>query len=126
MKESTNPAPALDERAIADLERGLPGGDLSSALRSFGRELEKRLDILEELDAAQDYDGLAALAHGLKGSASTFCAPGLAGEASALEEKLKARTPEAIRAATLQVSSELKRVVEHVRDLLGRRGRETA
>ena len=122
--QSTEKLPVLDEDAIIDLERGLPGGDLSPALQTFGEELGRRLVTLEELSATQDHSGLASLAHGLKGSASTFHAPGLASAASTLEEELKAPGPEGIHTATTQLSAELRRVVRHLQDLLERRKKE--
>ena len=122
--QSSGELPVLDEDAIIDLERGLPGGDLSPALQTFGEELGRRLVTLEELLANQDHSGLASLAHGLKGSASTFHAPGLASAASTLEEELKAPGPEGIHTATTKLSAELQRVVRHLQDLLERRRKE--
>jgi HPt (histidine-containing phosphotransfer) domain-containing protein len=118
---STNKLPVLDEDAITELERGLPGGDLSPALQTFGEELERRVVTLEELVATENQSGLASLAHGLKGSASTFHAPRLASAASTLEEELKAPDPHGIHTATTQLSAELRRVVRHLHDLLERR-----
>jgi len=122
--QSSAKLPVLDEGAIIDLERGLPGGDLTPALQTFGEELARRLVTLEELLATQDHSGLASLAHGLKGSAATFHAPGLASAASTLEDELKAPGPEGIQTATTQLSAELQRVVRRLQDLLERRRKE--
>lgn len=121
---SSTKLPVLDEDAITELERGLPGGDLSPALQTFGEELESRVVTLEALIATEDQSGLASLAHGLKGSASTFHAPRLASAATTLEEELKAPDPDGIHTATTQLSTELRRTVRHLHDLLERRTRE--
>ncbi len=118
---ATERLPILDEDAIVELERGLPGGDLGPALQAFYEELQKRDVVLEELIASADLDEMASLAHGLKGSASTFCAPGLASAALTVEQKLAARDANSIRTAALGLSAELKCVVRHLRDFLERR-----
>jgi len=114
--------PAVDEAAISELEQGLPGGDLSNALCTFADELERRGGALVQLHADVDGDELSSLAHGLKGSAATFCAPALAHAAKALEDKLATRDIQEISTAMRQLSAELHRTVEHLRKLLARRG----
>ncbi len=121
---STTKLLVLDEDAIIELERGLPGGDLSPALQTFGEELERRVVALEELIVKQDQSGLASLAHGLKGSASTFHAPRLASAALALEDELAAADPDGIHTATTQLSADIRLVIRHLHDLLERRTKE--
>jgi HPt (histidine-containing phosphotransfer) domain-containing protein len=123
MTTSSGQLPALDEDAIVRLEQGLPGGNISSALETFGDELEKRKVELHKLLESDDESGLSSLAHGLKGSASTFCAPVLASAALILEQKLAAHDTQGIRVATGAVSSEISRVVRHLRELLASRRR---
>lgn len=99
--ESSLTLPAVDETAIAELEKGLPGGDLSDALATFADELEKRGNVLVNLQSSADETGLASLAHGLKGSAATFCAPALAQAAKELELELMAQDREEIDVLSL-------------------------
>lgn len=121
---ATADAPAIDETAIAELERGLPGGDLGAALQAFCGELEKQAALVGELVDDGDPDDLALLAHGLKGSAATFCAPSLADAASIVEEQLAGHDAAAIHAALLRLSAELGRTLTHLRRLLERRNQE--
>lgn len=121
--ESSLTLPAVDESAIAELEKGLPGGDLSDALATFADELEKRGNVLVNLQSSADETGLASLAHGLKGSAATFCAPALAQAAKELELELMAQDREEIDASTRRVSTEIRRVVDQLRRMLADRNK---
>jgi len=121
--ESSLTLPAVDETAIAELEKGLPGGDLSDALATFADELEKRGNVLVNLQSSADETGLASLAHGLKGSAATFCAPALAQAAKELELELMAQDREEIDASTRRVSTEIRRVVDQLRRMLADRNK---
>jgi HPt (histidine-containing phosphotransfer) domain-containing protein len=124
MTTESNPAlPALDELAIAELEMSLPGGDLSDALATFADELEKRGKNLVNNLSSADESELASLAHGLKGSAATFCAPALAQAAKELENKLAGHDGADIDAATQRVSIEIRRVVGKLRKMLAGRNR---
>lgn len=121
--ESNLTLPAVDEMAIAELEMGLPGGDLSDALATFADELEKRgKDLLDNLSSADETE-LASLAHGLKGSAATFCAPALAQAAKELESKLADQDCADINAAIQRVSIEIRRVVDQLRRILAGRNK---
>lgn len=110
--------PALDIAAIRRLEGELPSGLLDAALESFAAELDRRGGELARLDPARDAAELSALAHGLKGSASTFGAPGLAGAAERLEQTLAADELSATRAATRHLAVELERAVSAMREML--------
>jgi len=124
MTTESNPTlPALDEMAIAELEMSLPGGDLSDALATFADELEKRGKGLVNNLSSADESELASLAHGLKGSAATFCAPALAQAAKELENKLAGQDGADIDAATQRVSIEIRRVVDKLRKMLAGRNR---
>lgn len=124
MTTESNPTlPALDEMAIAELEMSLPGGDLSDALATFADELEKRGKSLVTNLSSADESELASLAHGLKGSAATFCAPALAQAAKELENKLAGQDGADIDAATQRVSIEIRRVVDKLRKMLAGRNR---
>lgn len=115
--------PVLDEQAIAELERGLPGGNLGAALETFANELEKRDVEIRHRLAEGDYDALVSIAHGLKGSAATFCAPALAHAAVLLEERLPGGDAGLIDASSRSLSEEAVLVARHVRDyLLRKRG----
>ena len=116
--------PALDEAAIGELERGLPGGSLGAALRTFADELEKRYGRLGQLHARADEAELAALAHGLKGSASTFCAPALARAAKELEDKLGAEDRYKIDDAVHHLSAEVSRAIGCLRQMMAGRDLE--
>lgn len=113
--------PALDEKAIAELERGLPGGNLDGALEIFADELDKRDAEIRDALAATDHGALASIAHGLKGSAATFCAPALARAAQLLEEKLPDQNAEQIGLASIALAAEAGRAVGCVREFLARR-----
>lgn len=119
--ESNLTLPAVDETAIAELEMGLPGGDLSDALATFADELEKRGKGLVNKLSSADETELASLAHGLKGSAATFCAPALAQAAKELENKLAGQDCADIDAATQRVSTEIRRAVDQLRRMLAGR-----
>lgn len=121
--ESSLTLPAVDETAIAELEEGLPGGDLSDALATFADELEKRGNVLVNLQSSADETELASLAHGLKGSAATFCAPALAQAAKQLELQLTAQDREGIGASTRRVSTEIRRVIDQLRRMLADRNK---
>ena len=116
--------PAVDEAAIGELERGLPGGSLWGALRTFADELEKRRGKLIELHASADGTELAALAHGLKGSASTFCAPALAQAAKELEDKLRAQDLDELDDAVGRLSAEVGRAIDYLHRMMASRGLE--
>ncbi len=113
--------PTLDEQAIAELESGLPGGNISLALSSFAEELERRDDDIRHALAGSDHEALASIAHGIKGSAATFCAPALARAARLLEERLPNHNAGQINAASTALATEAKRTVRRVREFLGRR-----
>ncbi len=121
--ESSLTLPAVDETAIAELEKGLPGGDLSDALATFADELEKRGNVLVNLLSSPDEAELASLAHGLKGSAATFCAPALAQAAKELEHTLAGQDCEEIGASTQRLLTEARRVVDHLRTMLADRNK---
>lgn len=112
--------PVFDEQAIAELERGLPGGNLDAALATFADELEKRDAEIRDGLAESDYAALASIAHGLKGSAATFCAPALAHAAQLLEERLAGGDASLIDASTQSLSEEAILAVRHVRQYLAR------
>lgn len=107
---------------MGELERGLPGGNLGAVLRTFADELEKRRGTLVRLHASADETELSALAHGLKGSAATFCAPALAQAARELEEKLGAQDLDGIDDAVHRVSAEVGRAIENLRQMITSRG----
>jgi len=116
--------PALDEAAIGELERGLPGGNFGAVLRTFADELEKRRGKLIELHASADDTELSALAHGLKGSAATFCAPALAQAAKELEDQLGAQDLGEINDAVHRLSAEVSRAIEYLRQMIASKGVE--
>lgn len=121
-QETNEPGlPVIDESAIAELERQLPGGSLDSALELFADDLEKRRGTLRRLVGSSDTAGLASLVHGMKGSAATFGAPGLARDAIAAEKEIAGRDAARIAAAASRMAAELDRVVERLRALLEQR-----
>lgn len=125
MTKQTSPLPpALDETAIRQLERDLRGGNLGPVLQTFATELENRRAKLVQIHARADHSELLALAHGVKGSAATFCAPALAQAARELEDKLVERDLDAIDGATQRLSAEIVRAIEHVRQMTAGRGSE--
>ncbi len=119
--KAANQLPVLDEQAIAELERGLRGGTLCAALETFANEVEKRDLEIRDFLADGDYGALASIAHGLKGSAATFCAPALAQAATLLEERLPERDPGQIDASSRALSEETARAVRRIRQYLARR-----
>ncbi len=123
--KATKKLPVLDELAIAELERGLPGGSLDAALETFANEIEKREVEIRDSLSQRNYDELAEVAHGLKGSAATFCAPALAQAALLLEERLSGGDAMLIDASTQCLSDEVSQAVHQFRRYLARK-RESA
>ena len=117
----TSELPILDEQAIAELESALPGGNISSALATFAEELECRDVEIRDALAGSDHDALASIAHGIKGSAATFCAPALARAARLLEEKLPDDDAEQISAASVSLAAGAMRTARRVREFLADR-----
>lgn len=118
---NTSELPILDEQAIAELEGALPGGNISSALATFAEELECRDIEIRNALAGSDHDALASIAHGIKGSAATFCAPALARAARLLEEKLPDNDAEQISAASVSLAAGAMQTARRVREFLAHR-----
>jgi len=106
--------PTLDKDALHRLRRDLPVGGLDKVLKSFATELVRRGEILESLDVETGTSELAALAHGLKGSAATFGAPGLATAAEDLEIVVGTGQPEDIRRARDAAATELHGLIDEL------------
>lgn len=116
--ESSPTLPAVDEAALAALEHQLPGVDLTSPLATFADELGKRFVELDEMQAAGDDARLASLAHGLKGSAATFCAPALAAAALHLEQTIASDDGSKTTASIKRLKDEIERAIAGLRTLL--------
>jgi len=120
-REASPTLPAVDEAALAALEQQLPGVDLSGALATFAEELGKRFAELGEKRAAGDDSELASMAHGLKGSAATFCAPALAAAALHLEQTIASDDDSTTAASIEQLQDEIERATAALRTLLASR-----
>lgn len=124
MTEESPPLPAIDEAALAALEQQLPSVDLSGPLATFADELGKRSTELGATYAAGDDVSLASLAHKLKGSATTFCAPALAAAALHLEQTIASDDDLTKTGAIDQLRDEIDRAIAGLSALRARRTAE--
>lgn len=110
----------LDESVLASLVADVGADQLVLVLELFVAELERRQAELLEAEAVVDGDAMRRAAHGIKGSASTFGAPGVASMASRLERSCKQGSPlEEIAALSRELREAMLAVTVEVRRRLG-------
>jgi len=89
------PQTVIDDSVLAQVIRDVGGTQAATVLRLFAGELERRIGEVREAVSGPDVEGLRRVAHGAKGSASTFGAPGVAAAARRLEEACRSAAPAA-------------------------------
>lgn len=109
----------IDDSVLAQVIRDVGGTQAATVLLLFAGELERRVGEVSEAASGPDVEGLRRVAHGAKGSASTFGAPGVAAAARRLEEACRNAAP-AARIASLADSliAQLKPAAAEIRNRL--------
>lgn len=94
------PGHLIDQAALREMHSDMSGDAMNNIMRTVIGEIQDCARILGNADARRDQGKIAAVAHKLKGIASTFAAPKLEQMAQSLEATAKAEAPD----LTLEVS----------------------
>ena len=98
----------IDDSVLSQVIRDVGEGQGGTVLLLFASELERRIEELREAVSGSDVDVLRRVAHGAKGSASTFGATRVAAAARRLEEACKSAAPAA------EIAFLAQRLIEHL------------
>lgn len=98
----------IDDAVLSQVMQDVGEGQGAAVLLLFAGELERRIEELRDAASRSDVDVLRRVAHGAKGSASTFGAPRVAAAARRLEEACKSAAPAA------EIASLAQRLIEHL------------
>lgn len=90
----------IDQAALRDMHGDMSGDAMNKIMRTVIGEIQDCARLLAGADARQDQNTIAAVAHKLKGIASTFGAPKLEHMARSLETTARSEVPD----LTLKVS----------------------
>lgn len=92
-RDDRRTVPLIDEGVLAALVEDIGPEQLPVALGLFVDEMGRRADELRRAAEGPDAEQLRRIAHGAKGSASTFGAPAVTAAARRLEEACKYGEP---------------------------------
>jgi HPt (histidine-containing phosphotransfer) domain-containing protein len=116
----------IDEAVLAGLIEDIGLEQMPVALGLFVDEMSRRATELRRAAEGPDTEQLRRIAHGAKGSASTFGAPAVAAAARRLEEACKSGEPATgmpvlIAALLLEMAGASEQVRERIESLQGLR-----
>lgn len=114
-------AAPIDDAALDALASGLPAGSLEAVLVTFAMDLARKRAAVSDALGRRNPEELRLLAHGIAGSAATFCAGSLARVATTLERVAAAGDWESVSAVGATLVAEADRVVIELRKRGGRR-----
>ena len=91
---------------------------VAGILGRIPEQANAQIDTIRELLAAEDTDGVARVAHGLKGTAANVSAGGLRSAAEALEEAARRGDVGGSALWFIEVQEELRRYVDYIAKVL--------
>jgi|GEM_PF-6870939 len=98
----------IDDSVLSQVIKDVGATQATTVLLLFAGELERRIGEVLEAASGPDVEALRRVAHGAKGSASTFGAPRVAAAARRLEEACKSAAP------AVEIASLAQRLIEHL------------
>ena len=109
----------IDDSVLSQVIKDVGATQATTVLLLFAGELERRIGEVLEAASGPDVEALRRVAHGAKGSASTFGAPRVAAAARRLEEACRSAAPAAqIAALADSLIAQLKPAATEVRNRL--------